>query len=408
VPLIYATLAVLNEAMRQRHRREGGARFAFPDGGRWALTWEDLLRLRRRGGLPGHAEMEGKTLFLKWNTGPSGHGMPPAAGQAAALKIAGAGDVKVFVMEGEGGLTPGASHETKNSAWGLGLDNLVFLLDWNDFGIDENALSSVVHGTPPDWFAPYGWRVFGTEQGMEWGPVTRTVLEATRGEGAAGRPTVVWVRTRKGRGYGKYDYKSHGTPWPRHSPEFWANRKAFMEKYGVAYQGVDQPAPEDEAAREAQARANFEIALSVMARDDQLVRYLSDRLAEVAQSIPDRTPGFRLAGKTGEIFDDPRLYDARAYPAALWKKPGEKQPNRAALAAWGAWVNTFAKREYGRPLFIACSADLAESTNIAGFMKDFEGTPGWGWYKRGENETGALLPQQITEFTNAGIAVGLA
>jgi transketolase len=408
VPLIYATLAVLNEAMRQRHRREGGTRFAFPDGGRWALTWEDLLRLRRRGGLPGHAEMEGKTLFLKWNTGPSGHGMPPAAGQATALKIAGAGEVKVFVMEGEGGLTPGASHETKNSAWGLGLDNLVFLLDWNDYGIDENALSSVVHGTPQDWFAPYGWRVFGTEQGMEWGAVTRTVLEATRGESAAGRPTVVWVRTRKGRGYGKYDYKSHGTPWPRHSKEFWANRKAFMEKYGVVYQGVDQPAPEDEAAREAQARANFEIALSVMARDEQLVRYLSDRLAEIAQSIPDRTTGFRLGGKTGEIFDDPRLYDARAYPAALWKKPGEKQPNRAALASWGAWVNTFAKREYGRPLFIACSADLAESTNIAGFMKDFEGTPGWGWYKRGENETGALLPQQITEFTNAGIAVGLA
>lgn len=407
VPLIYATLAVLNEAMRQRHLREGGTRFAFPDGGRWALTWEDLLRLRRRGGLPGHAEMEGKTLFLKWNTGPSGHGMPPAAGQAVALKIGGAGEVKVFVMEGEGGLTPGASHETKNSAWGLGLDNLVFLLDWNDFGIDENALSSVVHGTPQDWFAPYGWRVFGTEQGMEWGPVTRTVLEATRGEAAAGRPTVVWVRTRKGRGYGKYDYKSHGTPWPRHSAEFWANRRVFMDKYGVAYQGVDQPAPEDEAAREAQARANFEIALSVMARDEQLVRALSDRLAEVAQSIPDRTPTFRL-GNSGKIFDDARLYDARSYPASLWKKPGDKQPNRAALAAWGAWVNTFAKREYGRPLFIACSADLAESTNIAGFMKDFEGTPGWGWYKRGENETGALLPQQITEFTNSGIAVGLA
>jgi transketolase len=92
----------------------------------------------------------------------------------------------------------------------------------------------------------------------------------------------------------------------------------------------------------------------------------------------------------------------------MWKKPGDKQPNRAALATWGAWVNTFARREYGRPLFIACSADLAESTNIAGFMKDFEGTPGWGWYKRGENETGALLPQQITEFTNSGIAVGLA
>jgi transketolase len=408
VPLIYATLAVLNEAMRQRHAREGGTRFAFPEGGRFALTWEDLLRLRRRGGLPGHAEMEGKTLFLKWNTGPSGHGMPPSAGQAVALKIAGASGVKVFVMEGEGGLTPGASHETKNSAWGLGLDNLVFLVDWNDFGIDENALSSVVHGTPQDWFAPYGWRVFGTEQGMEWGPVTRVVLEATRGESGEGRPTMVWVRTRKGRGYGKVDYKSHGTPWPRHSPEFWANRKTFMEKYGVVYQGVDQQAPEDEAAREVQARANFEIALSVMARDEGLVRYLSDRLLEVAQTVPDRIPGFRLGGKVSKIFEDPRLFDARAYPASMWKKPGDKQPNRAALATWGAWVNTFARREYGRPLFIACSADLAESTNIAGFMKDFEGTPGWGWYKRGENETGALLPQQITEFTNSGIAVGLA
>ena len=136
VPLVYATLAVLNEAVRARHERTGAAEFAFPDDGQWALTWEWLLRLRRRGGLPGHAEMEGRTLFLKFNTGPSGHGMPPAAGEALALKLAGVGQVKVFVFEGEGGLTPGSAHETKNTAWGLGLDNLVFMVDWNDFGID--------------------------------------------------------------------------------------------------------------------------------------------------------------------------------------------------------------------------------------------------------------------------------
>ena len=40
VPLVYATLAVLNEAMRARHERTGAAEFAFPDDGRWALTWE--------------------------------------------------------------------------------------------------------------------------------------------------------------------------------------------------------------------------------------------------------------------------------------------------------------------------------------------------------------------------------
>ena len=34
--------------------------------------------------------------------------------------------------------------------------------------------------------------------------------------------------------------------------------------------------------------------------------------------------------------------------------------------------------------------------------------PGWGWYKRDTNLRGTLLPQQITEFTNAGVTVGIA
>jgi len=34
--------------------------------------------------------------------------------------------------------------------------------------------------------------------------------------------------------------------------------------------------------------------------------------------------------------------------------------------------------------------------------------PGWGWYQRDTNPRGALLPQQITEFTNSGVTVGIA
>ena len=181
--------------------------------------------------------MEGRTLFLKFNTGPSGHGMPPAAGEALSLKLAGADEVKVFVFEGEGGLTPGSAHEVKNMAWGLGLDNLVFMVDWNDFGIDPRPASSVVAGTPVDWFAPYGWRVTGTEHGMEWGPVTETVLEAACGANPGHVPTMAWFRTQKGRGYGKVDAASHGTAWPMNAEQFWAVRKGFMERYGVEYAG---------------------------------------------------------------------------------------------------------------------------------------------------------------------------
>lgn len=408
VPLVYSTLAVLNEGLRARHERTGSERYAFPEGGRFALTWESLLDFRRRDGLPGHAEMAGKTLFVKANTGPSGHGMAPGAGEALALKLAGAEEVKVFVVEGEGGLTPGAAHETKNTAWGLGLSNLVFLIDWNDFGIDPRPASSMVHGTPVDWFAPYGWRVTGTEQGSEWEPVTQAVLEAACGANPDRVPTMAWFKTRKGRGYGKYDYASHGTPWPLHAKEFWAVRKQFMERHGVEYEGVDEPAPADPEALRAQEAANLQVALSVLRRDEDLVDWLSDRLVAIAESVPDQVEGFRLGGRASEVFDDPRILDFERYPDELWKAPGQKAPNRAALAAWGSYVNSLAKRDYGRPLVIACSADLAESTNIAGFGAGFGDAEGFGWYERNENPTGALLPTEITEFANAGLMAGLA
>ena len=92
--------------------------------------------------------------------------MPPAAGEALALKLAGAGDVRVFVVEGEGGLTAGRQPRDAQCRVGLGLSNLVFLVDWNDFGIDDFAASSVVPGTPETWFGPYGWRVNGTMEGI--------------------------------------------------------------------------------------------------------------------------------------------------------------------------------------------------------------------------------------------------
>ena len=396
-----------NEAIRARYDLDGDERFIFPDEGRWALTWEDLLTLRHRGGLPGHAEMAGKTLFLKANTGPSGHGMPFAAGEALALRLAGCDEVKVFVVEGEGGLTAGAAHETKNTAWGLGLANLVFLVDWNDFGIDLRPTSSVVHGTPDDWFRPYGWRVVGTDDGMAWPTVTRTALDAALGENPARVPTVAWFRTRKGRDYGKYDAPSHGTPHGMNSPEFWATRKEFMARHGVTYDGVDEPAPADAAARVAQAEQNFRVVVSILRKDPDLVRWLSDRLVEIAATVPVDIASCSLRGETAGIFRDPRITDFRLYPAEMYRAPGELLPNRAGLGAWGSWVNAYSRATYGRPLFIVCSADLAESTNIAGFGKDWGDVPGWGWYERDRNPRGTVLPQEITEFTNAGLLAGM-
>jgi transketolase len=406
IPVVYATLAVFNEALRAKYDRTGDPRYLVPHAAERQLTWEDLIKLRRRGGLPGHAEMEGKSLFLKFNTGPSGHGSPPSAGEAMALKRAGADGVKVFAIEGEGGLTAGASHETMNSAWGLGLDNLYYIMDWNDFGIDDQKVSSVVYGGPDDWFGAHGWRVVGVEEGSEWGPVTEGFLRLTE-EKQTNVPNVIWVKTRKGRGYLVYDNKSHGTPHGMNSELFWKLRQEFAGKYGVSFSGQDEPAPKDAAAIAAQCRANLQVVVDVMRADDDLVDYLADRLVELGDSVPTHIPGFRL-DTSRDPWQDKRLYDYENYPADLYVAPGTKAANRNALAKWGAWVNAFGKEHYDRPLFLASSADLADSTNISGFMNKWGDYGGWGRYNRDTNLEGALLPQEITEFTNSGITVGIA
>ena len=407
IPLVYATLAVFNEALRAKHERTGDSRYLVPKANERQLTWEDLARFRRRGGLSGHAEMEGKTLFLKANTGPSGHGAPVAAGEAVALKLAGASDVRVYALDGEGGCTPGGVQETLNSAHGLGLDNLMYLLDWNDFGIDDQPISSVVAGTPRDWFGSHGWRVVGTEQGSEWSEITRAVVELAEGSGETQAPSVAYFRTRKGRGYGVYDNKSHGVPHPLNSAAFWQLRAEFAAKYGVQFVGQGEPAPTDSAALAEQCRANLQVVAEVLRADEGLVDYLADRLVELGESVPEEVSGCRI-GRTENPWRDPRLYDYERYPADLFAAPGAKVANRAGLAKWGAWANAFGKEHYDRPLFIASSADLAESTNIAGFAAKHGDFAGWGRYNRATNPTGALLPQEITEFANAGIATGIA
>jgi transketolase len=406
VPVIYCTLAVLNEAMRLKHAQTGDPRYLTGSAGERALYWEDLLQFRRRGGLSGHAEMEGRSLFLKFNTGPSGHGAPAAAGIALALKRAGADGVKVFAFDGETGLTPGGVYETLNSAWGLALDNLYCVLDWNDFGIDEHPVSSSVHGSPVDWYAPHGWRVFGTEQGSDWGPVTRALLEMALSPNPERAPSVTWVKTRKGRGYLKYDNASHGAPHAMNSGLFWETKREFVEKYDASFANFGGPAPSDPAAVQAEFRSNLQAVMEVMHRNQGLVDYLADRLVALGDSVPEEIATFRL-GSARSAFADARLYDFRNYPADLYAVPGTSVPNRAALGKWGAWVNAFGAAEYGRPLFVACSADLAESTNISGFGKAYGDFPGYGWYERYGSPEGVMLPQEITEFANAGLLAGM-
>jgi len=406
IPLIYCTLAVINEAMLLKFKQTGDPKYALQTSPENTMHWQDLLTFRHRGGLSGHAEMEGKTLFLKFNTGPSGHGSTAAVGEALALKRAGAAGVRVFFLEGEGGLTPGANYEAMNSAWGLALDNLYHIIDWNDFGIDDHPVSSVVYGKPADWYAAHGWRTFGVEQGEDWAAIHAMLLEMATQDNPERRPGMAWVKTRKGRGYLKYDNGSHGAPHKANCELFWETKRPFAEKYGVNFVNFGGCLPDDLQAQQAEFTANLQVVMDVLQNDQELVDYLADRLVELGNSIPDDLPEYQLGG--GNPYRDERLFDFANYPSDLFMKPGAMAANRAALGKWGAWANAFGAKEYGRPLFIACSADLAGSTNISGFAEKYGDFPGYGWYERYGSPQGVLLPQEITEFLNAGLLAGMA
>jgi len=406
VPVMYALLAVFNEAVKRKYKETGDARYQLGPEDR-VLSWEDLLTLRNKGGLPGHAEMAGKTNIFKANTGPSGHGMPVAVGEAMALKYAGAEDVRVFAVEGEVGLTPGATHESLNSAYGLGLSNLHFLVDWNDFGIDDRPFSSVVYGTPKDWFSSHGWRVFGAENGSEWESTNSAMLTMALDENSEGTPAAAWFKTRKGRGYGVYDNKSHGAAHKFNNATFWQTKKEFTDKYGIQFEGYNEEGPAEKAARVEQTRINMERVFQVFDQDPDLVAYLADRLVELGECVPTEEDQVWIDTDRNPI-NDPVLTDIQNLPAYLFAEPGETAPNRAGLSKYAAWLNAYVSKNYGRPLFLAMSADLADSTNISGFGKASGGFDGYGFYERDKNKKGVMLPQAITEFANAGICTGIA
>ena len=162
----------------------------------------------------------------------------------------------------------------------------MWVVDWNDYGIDDQSISSVVHGTPEDWFKPYGWNVYGTENGSEWGPVTKALISAVN-DGDDNCPKMVWVKTRKGRGYLKYDNKSHGSPHPVNHDLFWQTLNPLREKYGIEFIGEGDAIPENQQSLMEQSGENLERMFGLFNQDTELRDYLADRLVEIGDSLPE-------------------------------------------------------------------------------------------------------------------------
>ena len=143
-----------------------------------------------------------------------------------------------------------------------------------------------------------------------------------------------------------------------------------------------------------------------MSSNQGLVDYLADTLLSLGDSVPAKIDNCKVTVKNP--LKDKKIFDVNSLPSNLFVSPGEKTRNRVGFSKYASYINTISIKEYGRPLVIAMSADLADSTNISGFAKMYDGEGDMGLFDKNKNPDSPLMPQGITEFANSGMLAGLA
>src|SRR6185436_11475157 len=119
--------------------------------------------------------------------------------------------------------------------------------------------------------------------GQAWSRLLKRATKTT--------PNMLWVKTRKGRGYGVYDAKSHGVPHAKNHALFWETKKEFAKRRGVEFVGMDQPAPDDAKAFREQTWANMNRALDALReKRPDVLEFLANRLVELGESVPSEIP----------------------------------------------------------------------------------------------------------------------
>jgi transketolase len=141
------------------------------------------------GGHPDRTKVPG----VETNTGPLGHGLPVAVGQAIAAKLQG-NDARIFVVMGDGEMQEGSNWEALMAASHHRLDNLVAVVDRNR--LQQGARTEDTNGLDPldDKLA-----AFGCEVRIVDGHDHVALIDAFR-PAEHGKPVAVIANTVKGKG----------------------------------------------------------------------------------------------------------------------------------------------------------------------------------------------------------------
>ena len=151
-----------------------------------------------------------KVRGVEANTGPLGHGLPIAVGDALAAKIDGS-PRRVFVLTGDGELQEGSNWEALMFAAQQKLDNLCAVADRNH--LQQGATTEDTNDLTPldDKARAFGWEVAHVDA-HDYG----ALLDAfARVPAASGRPTFIIAHSHKGH---PISFMSDSVPWHHRLP----------------------------------------------------------------------------------------------------------------------------------------------------------------------------------------------
>jgi transketolase len=270
------------------------------------LSAEQLMKLRRLGGLDGHPDVG--TRAIEANSGSLGMGISKGKGMARG-KLAQGRAGQVYVLIGDGELQEGQNYEALMTAAQQKVDRLTVIVDSNRFQTDMAVAQITDLGDLEAKFRDFGWAVARCD-GHSF-----TALEQalSRLEQSKGKPRILVADTIKGRGVsfmespanpaaGEYFYRWHsGAPdnehFSRASEEMHAGLQQRFQSLGLGeLSTVNLGALETPAAtapKEFVADAFGEALLEIGARRKDLVVLDGDlaadcRVRTFGQKYPDR------------------------------------------------------------------------------------------------------------------------
>jgi transketolase len=378
------------------------------------LRFEDLLGFRRNptNRTPLFRKFKSKVLdghptpampFVPVATGASGVGLTAALGLAlGALDAYGRRCPRVHIVEGEGGMTPGRVQEGLAAAATMGLENAFLHLDWNQATIDSEQ-ACPEHGKPGDYvqwnplelLRLHDWNVFFAGDGHDF----KHVLTAQRMALAVnnGQPTAVVYRTVKGWNYGIEGRKCHGAGHAFCSEGYYKAVAPFEAHYGVKLPRLEgDPVPDNIE------KAYWETLLAVrkaLESKPGLAKAAVKRLRAAAERTKKAGCVPRAEGPRLDLLYSSNFTPDKV-PPQICLTPGKKETLRGALGQSLGYLN-----RWTNGAFLACAADLLESTSVSAVNNGFSA----GYFHSWSNPGSRLLSiGGICEDAMGGMMAGLA